>query len=149
MRPNRRRSQNCLAQRRRFGWKRLAVERRRGPRYAGVTGDRAHRGGRVAGEDLQRNILGGEERNRVGCIRPQLLGQQDEAECPHIHRERRLRFVLRQRRLEAAERQHPPAGARFAAGLLDERRVGLGETLRRAQHEPHVAEVERAPAAAG
>ena len=37
-------------------------------------------------------------------------------------------------------------GARLLAGALGERGVGVGEPLRRPQHEPLVAEIERAPA---
>ena len=50
---------------------------------------------------------------------------------------------------DAPERQHAPPAARLRARPLGERRVGGGEPLRRAQHEPLVAEVERAPAPPG
>ena len=135
-------------QSRRFRRQRLAVERGRRSRHADVTRDRADRRRRVAGKDLELDVLGGEERNGIGRVRPQPLGEQDEAERLHAVGERRGRAVCRERRVEAADRQHAAPRGRLTAGALCEPRIDGRESFRRTEHEPHVTEVERTPAAA-
>ena len=58
----------------------------------------------------------------------------------------RVRRCRRQRRDGLPQRQHAPPCARLLARPLRKLRLGGRESLRRAEHEPHVAEVERAPA---
>ena len=142
---DRRRRHERLAQRGRLGRERLAVERRGRSGDARVAGDRAHGRRRVAREDLQRDLLLDEERDRLGRVRSQPLGEHDEAERPHVVRELRLRAGV-ERRVGAADREHAPAARGLDAGALHELRVGGGEALRRSQHEALVAQVERAPA---
>ena len=104
--------------------------------------------GRVAGEDLQVHVLLAEERDGLGRVGAQTLGEHDDPQRLHVGGERRVMAALGERRLGAAEREHAAPGARLLARPRSQRRVAAGEPLGRAEHELLVAEVERAPAAA-
>ena len=146
MRPTAGADKNGLAQCARIAGQCLAVECRRRARHAGVAGDRAHGGRRVAGEHLQLDALGGKERDRLGRVGAQALGEHHQTERPHVVGKLRLGAGGGQRRLAAPERQHPSPGAPLLSARARRAGSALGEPLRRPQHEPLVAQVERAPA---
>ena len=143
------RGQDRLPQRRRFGRQRLAVERRRRsrehPRRArSLPPWPAHHrrapSGRRSRSPKKATVSAAFGRRRsASTTRPSAL---------HVLGERRLRIVDRQRRVERAEREDATARARLGTRPLGERRSRGREALRRAQHQPLVAEVEGAPAAA-
>ena len=137
------------AARRRASGRRLAVERAGAAGHAGVAGDRADGGRRVAGERPSAPTSCSAKNATVSAaFGAQPLRQDDEAERPHA-----ARAAARRARPAgsgasgAAEREHaaPPCAASSGA-LLAQVGVGAGEALRRAEHEPLAAEVERAPA---
>ena len=120
-----------------LGRQRLAVERRRRARHAGVARDRADGRGRVAGEHLELDLLGGEERDRLGRVRPQPLGEHHEAERPARRRGMRLGVGRRaaasrcvRARARAARRPPPRARARRAPGRASANRSGAPSTSR-------------------
>ena len=137
MRPDRRRRQHRLAQRRRLGRQRLAVERR-----APIPGTPASRAiaPTVAGASPERtfsvDVLLGEEGDRLGRVRAQPLGEDDEAERPHVVRERRLRAAAASgasARPSASTRRPPAASPRArsaSAGSAAAKRSGAPSTSR-------------------
>ena len=102
---------------------------------------------RIARQDFEVDPLGSEEGHRLGGVRPQLLGEDDQPERPYVVGERWLAFAPGQWR-SRADRQHAPSRARLGERTLGERRVSAVEQLRRAEDEPLTAQVERAPAPA-
>jgi len=74
-----------------------------------------------------------EELDRLACVRPQPLGEDDEAERP--------RALGIERPVRRREREHPPAAPRLLLGLL-----ARAEHLRRPEDVARSAEPKRAPA---
>ena len=133
---------------------RRAARRRRAPapirRDARVARDRADRRRAVAGEHLERDLLGGEEGDRVG----RRSARSRSARTTSAERAQRrpgsggVGRGRRQRRAAAARaparggRRRPRSDARSRSASRRRR----AKRLRRAEHEPVAVQLERAPA---
>ena len=132
-----------------------AGRRRRAPVRLGldpdVAGDRADRRRVVAGEHLQRDVLAGEEGDRLGGARraaPRRGRRSRAAAAAPVSVDVGAGLGQRRRRRRRARGRGGPAAASARGALAQRarRRAPVEQRLGRAEHEPLAAELQRAPA---
>ena len=100
-------------------------------------------------QHLQIDVLSGEERDRLACVGPQALSEQDEAERLNVDWKMSARTRWCPESIGFGRAPTPVPRRRLPRALVQPATVGVSEPLGRPEHQFLVAEVERAPTMPG